>query len=473
MVNTQNWECVYNYTDVASYIYGAAITPDGKKLVSASYEKILIHDLTTNKICNILLGHSALILSIDISPDGKFVASGGDDKQVKIWNLETGELINTLSLRADVINCVAFSPDGQFIAAGGTNKYRNNDSQVKTTTIYLWNFQTGKLIATLGSHRLRINQIIFSPNGQILVSKSSNGTVKVWNLETLKVIYKLRGETNPINGIVISPDAKQLWGITIDKILNWDLYTGKLIKSLCGEFKYTLDLCISLCGTILIVYLFNNIQAWDLTTKKQVFLFPFDCHNIFSNINKITDKLISCAYTNQGAIIKIWKLPDCKNYINLEIASFLIRLENEISSDTFIPGSIKDARIKIFTSIVVRRGQKIFREKLLNAYNKLCVITECDVEHVLEAAHIYPYKGDDTNKTWNGLILRADIHTLFDLYLITINPETKKVCLSPELKNTSYSKFEGKEIRLPQNVNLNLFKEALQWHYKQCTWINN
>ena len=95
-----------------------------------------------------------------------------------------------------------------------------------------------------------------------------------------------------------------------------------------------------------------------------------------------------------------------------------IILPGEAVADPFDPSSIKDAQERISRTIAQRRSQPAFRNALLDAYDRKCAITGCEVVEVLEAAHIYPYRGPDTSKVVNGLLLRADVHTLFDSGLI-------------------------------------------------------
>ena len=166
------------------------------------------------------------------------------------------------------------------------------------------------------------------------------------------------------------------------------------------------------------------------------------------------------------------------SYINeqkqYDLESQIIFIEEKLKNEgLFNPENIEDARERIERAIVQRRGQSSFRQQLLAAYDSQCAITGFDAEQALEAAHIYPYKGEETNRVWNGLLLRADIHTLFDLYLITVHSETKIVYIAPELKNTSYQQLNGREIKLPKDINLRPRKELLRWHFKQCKWLND
>lgn len=121
---------------------------------------------------------------------------------------------------------------------------------------------------------------------------------------------------------------------------------------------------------------------------------------------------------------------------------------SEPNNDEII--SDEDARRRVVSSIVNRQGQSTFRQSLITAYNSKCAITGYDAIDALEAAHIMPYRGIHSNVVRNGLLLRSDIHTLFDLGKITISQEYT-VILHPDLINTSYNELNGKKIALPAN----------------------
>lgn len=118
----------------------------------------------------------------------------------------------------------------------------------------------------------------------------------------------------------------------------------------------------------------------------------------------------------------------------------------------FDPSSEQDGRKKILSEVVRRQGQAAFRKKLFDAYDSKCAITGCSTQLVLEAAHISPYRGASTNHVTNGVLLRADIHTLFDLNLITIDKISQIVRVSSLLVGSEYCAFEGKLISLPSEA---------------------
>ena len=138
-------------------------------------------------------------------------------------------------------------------------------------------------------------------------------------------------------------------------------------------------------------------------------------------------------------------------------------LESELDFD---PENISDDRKRNIIESVQREGQAKFRAELLNVYNGKCAMTDCDVEAVLEAAHIFPYRGTKSNYIANGLLLRSDIHKLFDQYLISINPNTNRIVISSNLLNTCYEELNQKIVNFPQNLSTSPSKKELSFHYE-------
>ena len=133
----------------------------------------------------------------------------------------------------------------------------------------------------------------------------------------------------------------------------------------------------------------------------------------------------------------------------------------------FDPRNVADARERILATIARRRGQPKFRSALLKAYDNKCAITGCDAVDVLEAAHILAYRGDDTNHVQNGILLRADLHTLFDRGLVGIDPATWKIVLHAKLQGSDYRNLHGKPICLPASKSKRPNAKALEDHLRE------
>ncbi len=131
----------------------------------------------------------------------------------------------------------------------------------------------------------------------------------------------------------------------------------------------------------------------------------------------------------------------------------------------------EDRREFIPRFVVVRRGRKAFRDELLRAYRRRFVVTGTTLEPILEAAHISGYKGEHTDRPDNGLLLRADIHTLFDLHLLTITAHEYTVRITPRLRfDETYQALDGLRLELePNQAKPN--SDLLEQHNALCSWI--
>jgi putative restriction endonuclease len=141
----------------------------------------------------------------------------------------------------------------------------------------------------------------------------------------------------------------------------------------------------------------------------------------------------------------------------------------DADDSSFDPDSKGDERERAVRAIRIRRGQPAFRAALMIAYGGRCAITGCEVEAVLEAAHIHPYSGRLTNHVSNGLLLRADIHTLFDCWLIAIAPASRTIIVADALQRSSYAKLAGRKLRATKDVSSGASKRSLERRYAAFT----
>ncbi|MBN8564336.1 MAG: AAA-like domain-containing protein [Leptolyngbya sp. UWPOB_LEPTO1] len=166
---------------------------------------------------NTLAAHDDYVLSVSFSPDGQTIASGSQDKTIKLWKRD-GTLITTLRGHDDTVRSVSFSPDGQTIASGSEDK-----------TIKLWK-QDGTLIATLRGHDAAVSSISFSPDGQTIASGSWDNSIKLWKRDGT-LITTLRGHNN-VNIVSFSPDGQTIASGSGDSTIKLWKQDGTLIATL-------------------------------------------------------------------------------------------------------------------------------------------------------------------------------------------------------------------------------------------------
>lgn len=154
---------------------------------------------------------------------------------------------------------------------------------------------------------------------------------------------------------------------------------------------------------------------------------------------------------------------------SLDVSGIFKTVEDTATSTgIFSPVSVTDARTKHFEAIIRRRGHPRFRQALLRAYDNKCAITGCDAIEVLEAAFIRPYRGDRTHHLSNGILLRSDLHTLFDVGQIGIETKDMTVIVAEPIMRSSYRLLAGKKIFTPARPELRPSVDALDSH--RVTW---
>jgi hypothetical protein len=130
----------------------------------------------------------------------------------------------------------------------------------------------------------------------------------------------------------------------------------------------------------------------------------------------------------------------------------------------FKTDSSKEARTQVVDGILRRRGHPEFRKRLLGAYDFKCAVTGCDAPDALEAAYIVPYRGRLTNDPTNGLLLRSDVHTLFDLGKLAVDTRTMTVILADDMLSTNYRILAGRPLRYPQQESQRPSTDSLDLH---------
>jgi hypothetical protein len=151
---------------------------------------------------------------------------------------------------------------------------------------------------------------------------------------------------------------------------------------------------------------------------------------------------------------------------SVDLAETVVRTLDDETAEADTSGYVakaEDQRERVLREIRARRGQQEFRSVLLDAFGRRCAISGCDVVGVLEAAHLRPYRGANDNDPSNGLLLRSDIHTLFDLNLLGIEPRTLIVRLHSSVRRPPYDQFDGVKVRNSQKLS----QDAVLYRWQQ------
>ena len=251
-----------------SWVNSVAVSPDGKRAVSGSFDRtVRIWDLETGKCRVTLKGHANLVRSVTITPDGKRILSGSYDNSVRIWDAESGRELKKLYGHTNAIMAVVALQDNARALSGGFDhtlrlwdlvsgmclekivcgadeeKYDIlsivvNPAETQTLTghregqIRLWNLETGECLATLKGHSEEVLSVQITPNGRFAVSGSNDRTVKIWDLETGTCVGTLEGHQSDVDSVAISPDGTFVasTGFTDGTVRLWDWKSGACLQ---------------------------------------------------------------------------------------------------------------------------------------------------------------------------------------------------------------------------------------------------
>ena len=207
------------HEDVVSCV---AFRLDGKKLVSASFDKtIRIWDLATMKNEAILEPHSDFVYAVAYSPDGKWLASASKDRTVKLIDAETrqGKLTFT-GMSLDVL-AVAFNGDGTKVVSSG---YESG--------IYWWNTKTAERDKLIGGHRVAVHELAVSKDGKTIASAGGDANVILWD-GTTGATVKTLSAGSLVYAVALGPDTRLAAAGSFDGFVRlFDVKTGRHLASL-------------------------------------------------------------------------------------------------------------------------------------------------------------------------------------------------------------------------------------------------
>lgn len=267
-----------------------------------------------------LSGHKNWVNTVAVSPDGKWVASGGDDNLVKVWDPQTGTCLKTLEGHVDKVRGVAITPDGACIVSGSNDhnicvwdvrsgtllrkwqvfsgmllKWLNIGDYVLSIAVLpdgrtilsagagkmtvRWWTLAGELLTEFHGHRDTIRSVAISKDGRYAASGSDDRTIKCWELAFGKCLATCHGHSGATNSVQFAPDGQHVISGSEDKTVRiWELKTGICVGTLEGHNSAIDSVALSPDGKLVASTGFTDhtIRLWNFKTGVSVDVLQMD-----------------------------------------------------------------------------------------------------------------------------------------------------------------------------------------------------
>ncbi|MBD2363667.1 hypothetical protein H6G36_21150 [Anabaena minutissima FACHB-250] len=236
-------------------VLSVALSPDGKLLATGDIDgQIRLWQVVDRKKLLTFKGHKGWVWTVAFSPDGQTLATGGHDTLVKLWDLQTGDCLKTLNKHTGCVWSVSFSPTGQTLASGSDD-----------TSIRLWDVHLGKCLKILHGHTSWVCSVKFYHDGSILASGSDDCDIRLWDIKAGICIKTLKGHTGRVWSVSFSPNGKILASGSEDHFVRlWDVSKGTCIKTLDGHKDWVWSVCFSSDGQTIATGSFDSsVRLWN------------------------------------------------------------------------------------------------------------------------------------------------------------------------------------------------------------------
>jgi WD40 repeat protein len=362
-------------------VNACAVTPDGRRVVSASEDGTLkVWDLQSGRALATLDGHAGEARACAVTADGRRVISASDDGTVKVWDLDGGRVVATLRGHAGWVNSIAVTADGRRVISASADR-----------TVKVWDLESGSVLATLEGHAGWVRACAVTADGQRAVSASVDRTLQVWDLESGSVLATLKGHTDWVRACAVTADGRRAISASDDRTLKvWDLDTGRLLATLEGHTNLVEACAVTADGRrVVSASADRTLKVWDLESGRA--LATLEGHAGGVNACAVTADGRRVISASADRTLKVWDLDTGRARATMEGHARAVSACAMMADGRRVVSASADQTLKVWD---LERGRAVATLEGHTAWVSACAVTP-DGRRAVSASY------DRTLRVWD------------------------------------------------------------------------
>lgn len=346
-------------TDLGYSVYSAKFRNDGRFLaIGYSNGYVRLWNLSNYKQTAALVARSS-IWDLAYSPDGKHIATGTHSRHIHIWdlsNMRNGDVLTlssarviTLTGHTDVVYGVDYSPDGRYLASGG------QDGKV-----LIWDLERNKSLPPLKTSQCSVSDVAYSADGRFLAAGCQSGQVSVWPLRTATTgqltvgeVFTLAGHTASVYSVAFSPDRPLLATSSEDRTIRlWDLDQQEIDITLVGHLDTPLSLDFSSDGEFLVSGARDaTVRIWNIKDRRRDAMATLTGHTSVINVVAFSPDNRYVVSGSGDRTVRIWDLKPsfAVPYLTLSTGSTGVSVIDHSPGGAFLLSGLQGGQVNLWS----------------------------------------------------------------------------------------------------------------------------
>ena len=338
LINCKSGQLIKSYIDHKGRVYSAIFSSDGSKILSCSRDNTAkIWDVDSGKLLKTFNEHNDWVFKAVFGDDNNVITCSKDNFIIN-WSIESGKILRKIKAHEGSVNSLDMSYDGKYLASCSADN-----------TIKLWDIKKNfNLLNKFEGHKFSVNSISFSKDSRFLLSASSDGTLRIWSFTNLNQTKTLKGNSIKISNSQFFHENNLLSILADNSIVRWKITDPQFNKLYIGHQGFINSVDFSKDEILLTAALDNTINIWD---KNGSIISSIEPHTDFpfgAKFNSDFTKILSFSVDNSA---KLSSIESKKILADMNKHSDMVYAGDFYCNDKFIVTESMDSSVILWDSV--------------------------------------------------------------------------------------------------------------------------